>query len=200
MGRENNGYTEDSAWQDYRTTRSQDARNFLIVAYQGFVRNVAGSLKNRLPRPAMDIDDAISAGNMGLIRGIKNFSPERGASPKTYLGNRIKDAIKKAIIHHLRKRHAPIIQDGEEYPEPIDPRKDSNPYVLLEKKEARTLLGISLSELPERYREIVEMFYFYGIPQSEIAGAQGCTKQHINFMHNRTLRGLEKILGKRLSA
>ena len=82
----------DALWGDYTRTRSQDARDRLIVQYSPLVKYVAGRVGVGLPRNVEQADLA-SFGVFGLIDAIEKFDPERGFKFETYAIARIKGAI-----------------------------------------------------------------------------------------------------------
>ena len=82
----------DKLWGDYTRSRSQDARDRLIVQYSPLVKYVAGRVGVGLPRNVEQADLA-SFGVFGLIDAIEKFDPERGYKFETYAIARIKGAI-----------------------------------------------------------------------------------------------------------
>lgn len=82
----------DSLWADFMATRSQTARDRLIVQYSPLVKYVAGRVGIGLPRNVEQADLA-SFGVFGLIDAIEKFDPERGFKFETYAIARIKGAI-----------------------------------------------------------------------------------------------------------
>ncbi|MGB1506662.1 MAG: RNA polymerase sigma factor WhiG [Acidimicrobiales bacterium] len=82
----------DSLWADFIRTRSQTARDRLIVQYSPLVKYVAGRVGVGLPRNVEQADLA-SFGVFGLIDAIEKFDPERGFKFETYAIARIKGAI-----------------------------------------------------------------------------------------------------------
>ncbi len=82
----------DDLWADFTTTRSQAARDRLIVQYSPLVKYVAGRVGVGLPRNVEQTELA-SFGVFGLIDAIEKFDPERGFKFETYAIARIKGAI-----------------------------------------------------------------------------------------------------------
>jgi len=67
-------------------------RQELILQYAPIIKHVAYRLELRLP-PAIDINDVIHAGVIGLIDAIEKFDMEKGVKFSTYAEFRIKGAI-----------------------------------------------------------------------------------------------------------
>ena len=79
-------------WQAYKTTASEELRNFLIENYLHLVRSTAERMHMRLPGE-VDVEDLMSAGLFGLMDAIDAFDLERGVKFETYCTQRIRGAI-----------------------------------------------------------------------------------------------------------
>lgn len=79
-------------WAEYALTRSDEARNRLVVAYQPLVYHYAERLYRRLPR-SIDYGDLVSVAQFALMRAIEKFEPERGLRFSTYAITRIRGAM-----------------------------------------------------------------------------------------------------------
>lgn len=77
--------------------RGQD-REATILAHVGLVRQVARRIGHFLP-PAVDRDDLVQAGMIGLILAVDRFDPTNGAQFTTYAEHRVRGAI----LDHLRE-------------------------------------------------------------------------------------------------
>jgi RNA polymerase sigma factor for flagellar operon FliA len=79
-------------WQEYRSTRSHDVREKLVLRYVTLVKYVAGRLAIGLP-PSVQADDLISSGILGLMDAIDKYDLERDTRFETYAVTRIRGAI-----------------------------------------------------------------------------------------------------------
>src|SRR5256714_14995443 len=70
----------------------RSARDELVVKYAPLVKYVIGRMAISLPA-AMDSDDVLSAGTVGLLHAIDRFDPEQGVRFETYALQRIRGAI-----------------------------------------------------------------------------------------------------------
>ena len=70
----------------------RSARDELVVRYAPLVKYVIGRMAISLPA-AMDSDDVLSAGTIGLLHAIDRFDPEQGVRFETYALQRIRGAI-----------------------------------------------------------------------------------------------------------
>ena len=72
------------------------ARTELIVRYGPLVKYVIGHMAVS-PSGAMDIDDVLAAGTIGLLHAVDRFKPDQGVRFETYALQRIRGAIIDAI-------------------------------------------------------------------------------------------------------
>lgn len=80
-------------WAKYRANRSDvAARNRLVEAYLPLVRGIAERLKQSLP-DAVEVDDLVSVGVIGLMEAIASFDVDRGYRFATYSLARIRGAM-----------------------------------------------------------------------------------------------------------
>ena len=97
-GREAGAHAIDDLWRRLRGGGDERARHGLILHYAPLVKYVAGRLGSGLRR-AVDGEDLISYGTLGLIDAVDRFEPERGLRFETYATARIRGAI----IDELRR-------------------------------------------------------------------------------------------------
>ena len=79
-------------WADYRSQRSRELRDRLILHYSPLVKFVAGRVGGGLPQ-SVENADLVSYGIFGLIDAIEKFDPGRGYKFETYAITRIRGAI-----------------------------------------------------------------------------------------------------------
>src|SRR5438067_10690978 len=70
----------------------RSARDELVVRYAPLVKYVIGRMAISLPA-AMDSDDVLSAGTVGLLHAIDRFDPDQGVRFETYALQRIRGSI-----------------------------------------------------------------------------------------------------------
>src|SRR6202035_1836282 len=73
-------------------TGDRGARDELVVRYAPLVKYVIGRMAISLPA-AMDSDDVLSSGTVGLLHAIDRFDPDQGVRFETYALQRIRGAI-----------------------------------------------------------------------------------------------------------
>ena len=79
-------------WIEYKKTRTEDLRNFLMENYLHLVRYNAERIHVKLP-DEVELDDLMSAGIFGLMDAINAFDLDRGVKFETYCAPRIRGAI-----------------------------------------------------------------------------------------------------------
>lgn len=79
------------------------AREQLVRSNLRLVVNIAKKFANR----GMSLADLIEEGNLGLIRAVDYFDPEKGNRFSTYAAWWIKQSIKRALLSNVRPVHIP---------------------------------------------------------------------------------------------
>ena len=79
-------------WIEYKRSRTDTLRNFLMENYLHLVRYNAERIHVKLP-DEVELDDLMSAGIFGLMDAINAFDLERGVKFETYCAPRIRGAI-----------------------------------------------------------------------------------------------------------
>ena len=161
-------------------------------------------IARRFENTGVNLEDLISIGTIGLIKGISTYRREKNIKLATYASR----CIENEILMHIRKissQKAEISLD-----EPINMDYDGNELLLsdilgtdedmimrpLEDDVDLCILRQALSELPEREREIVLMRYgLYGykeLTQKEVAEKMGISQSYISRLEKRIMHRLKK--------
>lgn len=82
----------DTLWERYRARGDSRARSQLLDCYLGLVHHGAREMVKRAPR-ALELDDLISAGTLGLVQALEGFDPSRGLAFSTYAMPRIRGSM-----------------------------------------------------------------------------------------------------------
>lgn len=82
----------DALWERYRSSGDREARTRLLDGYLGLVLHCARELARRVS-PAVELDDLISAGTVGLVQTLEGFDPAKGLAFSTYAVPRIRGAM-----------------------------------------------------------------------------------------------------------
>jgi RNA polymerase sigma-70 factor (ECF subfamily) len=133
-------------------------RGAFETLYRRYVRSVFGLALRRLGDRSR-AEDAVQETFAAVWRSAKSYRPERGpAAPWLYA------VARNAIIDRLRIR----VDTPGELPE--DASTDPGPPEQAERAYVAWRVHRALAEIPEREREVLELAYWSGLSQSEVAG------------------------------
>ena len=83
---------EKSIWKQFQKEPSDKNRNQLMEYYAPLVRRTAKRLRSKLPNK-IELDELVSAGNLGLMKAVEGFDPARDVKFDTYATPRITGSI-----------------------------------------------------------------------------------------------------------
>jgi RNA polymerase sigma-70 factor, ECF subfamily len=127
------------------------------LLYQRYVRSVFGLALRRL-RDRQRAEDAVQETFTAVWRSAGSYRPDRGpAAPWLYA------IARNAIVDRMRARHEP----PAEVPDLAS--SEAGPSDLAESSFVSWRVHRALEELPEKEREVVELAYWSGLSQSEVA-------------------------------
>ena len=184
------------------------ARNRLIERNLRLVVYIA----KRFESTGINIEDLISIGTIGLIKGVGTFRRDKKIKLATYASR----CIENEILMHIRKT---ANQKGEvSLDEPINTDWDGNELLLsdilgtdgdtvmreLEENAELQLLREALDRLPERDRQIVVLrFGLAGQQpqtQKEVADLLGISQSYISRLEKRIMERLRTDITRQMSA
>ena len=112
----------------------------------------------RMLASAFDAEDAVQETFTSVWRSAASYRPERGpAAPWLYA------VARNAIVDRLRAR----TEQPAEAPDTASP--DAGPLERAESSYVSWRVHRALEELPEKEREVLELAYWSGLSQSEVA-------------------------------
>lgn len=173
-------------------------RNLRLVVY----------IARRYENSGVDLEDLVSIGTIGLIKGVKTFNPEKKIKLATYASR----CIENEILMHLRRV---VKQKGDvSFDEPLNVDYDGNELLLsdvlgtdgdvvykdIESGVERDLLKIALSRLTERERKIMELRFGLATgeekTQKEVADELGISQSYISRLEKKIILRLKKEFSK----
>jgi len=80
----------DILFKKYKNTKNSEARERIILFYEPLVKFLANKYSNK----GIQVEELVAVGNVALIRAIKRYKPNNGASFTTYVSNVILGEIK----------------------------------------------------------------------------------------------------------
>lgn len=161
-------------------------------------------IARRFESTGINLEDLISIGTIGLIKGINTYRRDKNIKLATYASR----CIENEILMYIRKTACQKAEVSLE--EPINMDYDGNELLLsdilgtdedqiyrpMEEDVELSVLRQSLGELPEREREIVLLrFGLYGrkeMTQKEIAQMMGISQSYISRLEKRIMLRLRK--------
>ena len=126
--------------------------------YRRFARPVLG-LALRLLGDHGRAEDAAQETFAAVWRSAKSFRPERGSGSAWLFA-----VARHAIIDRARQRVDPVVQEAAE-----EPAAEPGPAEAAEQAWLSWQVHGALERLPERERVVLELAYYSGLSQSEVA-------------------------------
>lgn len=182
---------------------SRKAREKLICHNMRLVAHIAKKYaKNN------DLEDIISIGSIGLIKGVETFSAEKGANLATYLARCIENEILMNIRANKRYQNTVYLQNT------IGVDNDGNEFTLMDVlaagedsvfKQAETsilrtsLLKLVHTRLTEREQKIILMRYGIEegatpLTQLQTARKLGISRSYVSRIETRALEKLREAM------
>lgn len=175
-------------------------RNLRLVVY----------IARRFENTGINIEDLISIGTIGLIKGVSTFRADRNIKLATYASR----CIENEILMHIRKISGQKTEVSLD--EPINTDWDGNELLLsdvlgtdgdtvmrpMEEDVEQQLLREALARLPERDRSIVALrFGLGGRPektQKEVADLMGISQSYISRLEKRIMLRLRREISRQI--
>jgi RNA polymerase sigma-70 factor, ECF subfamily len=133
---------------------------------------IVSSLLTRILKSADDVEDVIEETFWQVWRQADRFTPARG-SVQTWLLTIARSRALDRLRSMKRLREESIEQREEAEGDTALVRSSSDPSADVEHAEQRRLVVAALAGLPREQREALELGYFGGLSQSEIAERTG---------------------------
>ena len=169
------------------------ASDELMERYKGYVR----ALAHARFLIGGDTDDLIQEGMIGLIKAIRDYDPEKGASFKTFATLCIVRQQSSAIEAAGRLKNGPLNAsvsfDDVEWETAFRIMKDPSPEeIILDQEETRELKGRIEEALSPFERQVLEM-YLQDMGYREIAGKLGRSPKTIDNAIRRIRSKVKKL-------
>ena len=180
----------------------EDARKKLIEHNLRLVVYIAKKFDNT----GVGVEDLISIGTIGLIKGINTFNPNKNIKLATYASR----CIENEILMHLRKNSKTKLEVSID--EPLNVDWDGNELLLsdilgtdediiyrdMENDVERKLLFTAIAKLTGRERMIIELRYGLNTAdgeektQKEVADMLGISQSYISRLEKKIMLRLKK--------
>lgn len=181
---------------------NETARNKLISHNLRLVVYLARKFENT----GVGVEDLISIGTIGLIKGIHTFKPDKNIKLATYASR----CIENEILMHLRRTNKLKLEVS--FDEPLNVDWDGNELLLsdilgteedviykdLETEAEIGMLRKAMEKLSDREREIIELRYGYNkknekeMTQKEVADLLGISQSYISRLEKKIMLRLRR--------
>ena len=165
-------------------------------------------IARRFENTGVDLDDLVSVGTIGLIKAVNSFNADKNIKLATYASR----CIENEILMHLRRTVK--IKSEVSFEEPLNTDWEGNELMLcdvmgtdgdivykkIENGVESELLGVALTKLNDREREIMELRY--GLDggdektQKEVADMLGISQSYISRLEKKIIGRLKKEFSK----
>ena len=167
-------------------------------------------LAKKFENTGVCVEDLISIGTIGLIKGINTFNPEKKIKLATYASR----CIENEILMYLRRNHRVKLEVS--FDEPLNTDWDGNELLLsdilgtdedviykdLETEVEISLLKKAMLSLNERERQIIELRFGVNrvenkeLTQKEVADILGISQSYISRLEKKIMARLKKEIQK----
>lgn len=167
-------------------------------------------LAKKFENTGVCVEDLISIGTIGLIKGINTFNPEKKIKLATYASR----CIENEILMYLRRNNRVKLEVS--FDEPLNTDWDGNELLLsdilgtdedviykdLETEVEISLLKKAMLSLKERERQIIELRFGVNrvenkeLTQKEVADILGISQSYISRLEKKIMARLKKEIQK----
>ena len=167
-------------------------------------------LAKKFENTGVCVEDLISIGTIGLIKGINTFNPEKKIKLATYASR----CIENEILMYLRRNNRVKLEVS--FDEPLNTDWDGNELLLsdilgtdedviykdLENEVEISLLKKAMLSLNERERQIIELRFGVNrvenkeLTQKEVADILGISQSYISRLEKKIMARLKKEIQK----
>lgn len=144
---------------------SRSEESALAELYDRYGR-LAYSHARRIVRDAELADDVVQEAFLSVWRGAATFTPER-ARASTWLMTLVHRRAVDLVRREQRHRADPV--DDDDLNEPPGHAVDDEVWLRLERERVQ----VALRRLPDQHRELLELAYYGGFTQSQLAERLG---------------------------
>jgi len=145
------------------------------------VGGIAYGLAFRVLRDESLAEDAVQDAFLGLWRSAGSFVPERAKASTWLLTLVHRRAVD--LVRREQRRRSDTLEDA---PEPMTDSAEDDAWLRLERERVQG----ALAQLPDQQREAIELAYYGGFTQSELADRLG---QPLGTIKSRMFSGLARL-------
>lgn len=177
-----------------------DAQDYLLDKYKNLVK---GKERIYFLNGAGE-DDIIQEGMIGLFKAIRDYSPDKNCSFKSFAELCVKRQIITAVKSFTRQKHIPMtnylsldksaFDDGSDKPviDSLQAGRENDPQVVVVKKENKADMAKLIDRMLSSFEKRVFEMYLDGMSYEEIAKA---TDKSYKSIDNGLQRVKKKLIG-----
>ena len=196
------GKEEELAYLIKARQGDEEARNKLIEHNLRLVVFLAKKYENT----TYDIEDLVSIGSIGLIKGINTYKIDKNIKLATYASRCISNEILMFLRKNKRKRSEVSLEEALNYDSEgnelhLEDILGTEPDIVtrdLEKQTERDLMMQEINKLDRRDREIIIMRYGLDgkeeMTQKEVADFLGISQSYISRIEKKVIRRLKSVV------
>src|SRR5215203_5081274 len=178
--------SDDAALLRRMAAGDEQALGLLYDRWNAVVHGVV----SRMLRQPDDVEDVVEEAFWQAWRQASRFDPTRGAV-QTWLLTIARSRALDRVRSLRRRREDPL--EGEDGESVVQQVAEGDPGLDAEASERRRIVVAALSGLPAEQREALELGYFGGLSQSEIAERTG---QPLGTVKTRMRLAMQKLRGQ----
>ena len=192
--------------EEYYLVMASDGDNFARDKLIEHNLRLVVFLAKKYENTGVDLEDLVSIGTIGLMKGIKTFSMDKNIKLATYASR----CIDNEILMFLRKNKklktevsidASLSYDVDENELHLEDVLGTDPDIVtkpLEDELNRNLMMEEIEKLPKRDKEIIIMRYgLFGTEektQKEVADILGISQSYISRIEKKVIKRLKNIV------
>ena len=150
------------------------------ILYHRYVRSILGLAQRKL-RDYAQAEEVVQEAFTAVWRSAESYRPERGSA-----GGWLYTVARNTVVDRMRRNGR--VDTTAELPDLASP--ESGPYEQAERSDAAWRVHRALEELNANEREVIELAYWSGLSQSEVASYLG---QPLGTVKTRTRNALARL-------
>ena len=163
-------------------------------------------LAKKYENTGVDLEDLVSIGTIGLIKGVNTYKLDKNIKLATYASRCIDNEILMFLRKNKRRRTEVSFEDSLSYDAEgnelhLEDILGTEPDIVtsgIEKESDKKLLSIEISKLSPRDRQIMTLRYGLGnteeMTQKDVANVLGISQSYISRIEKKVIKKLKNVI------
>ena len=163
-------------------------------------------LAKKYENTGLDLEDLVSIGSIGLIKGINTYKPDKNIKLATYASRCIDNEILMYLRKNKRRKTEISLEDSLSYDaegnelrlEDVLGTEEDIVTKSLEEETEKNLLNLEIKKLNKRDKQIMILRYgLYGnksMTQKEVADLLGISQSYISRIEKKVIKKLKSLV------